>query len=96
MFLHRSVIAEAMFKRVVDKIVASGIDLDVQAASASLGPSFEDHDVRVSRLAREAGLQLPPKSQRCFDEVQDMVDYDLVLVMDKFDQEEVNHVNSAL
>ena len=87
--IYRSVIAEAMFRKVLENMEESGVGLDVQVDSASLGPSLPEHDPRVSRLAREAGLKLAQKSQKCFDEVLDIVNYDLILVMDKFDQEEV-------
>ena len=62
----------------------------MKAESASLGPAFVQHDPRVQRLAHESGLQLSPRTLRCFDEVKDLVDYDLVLVMDKFDFDEVS------
>ena len=88
-FPHRSVIAEAMFNKIIKKMAAGGTPLDICIESASLGPAFAAHDPRVERLARESGLELPPRRGRCFDEVKDMVEYDLVLVMDKFDFEEV-------
>lgn len=88
--------AEAMFKKVLDRLKESGTCLDVQAESASLGPAFVDHDERVARLAREAGLTLQPRHIKCFDEIQDMVHFDLVLTMDKFDLEEVRDPASSL
>ena len=60
-----------------------------QVESASVGPAVAgDHHARVARVAREAGLALPPRRARVFDELVDIVDFDLVLVMDKFDFEE--------
>lgn len=38
---------------------------------------------------QEAGLQLPPRSMHQFDELEDIVSSDLVLVMDDFDLQEV-------
>ena len=84
-----------MFNRVVRKMEASGRPLPVKAESASLGPAFLQPDPRVQRLAHESGLQLSPRTLRCFDEVKDLVDYDLVLVMDKFDFEEVSRLFPA-
>lgn len=43
------------------------------------------------RLAREAGLQLAPKTQCSFDEVRDPVKFDLILAMDRFDFDEVRY-----
>lgn len=87
--VNRSVIAEAMVLKLLEKLRTSGNPLNIHVESASLGPSFAAHDPRVQRLAREAGLKLPPRRRRCFDETRDMVDFDLILVMDKFDFEEV-------
>lgn len=69
---------------------ANGSPLDACVESSSLGPSFVEHDPRVIRLAREAGLQLSPKTQHKFDEVKDPVKFDLILAMDKFDFDEVS------
>ena len=77
-----------MFKRLMNRL-APEAQPEIHVDSASPGPPFIEHDPRVFRLSRKAGLTLEPKSQKCFDEIQDMVNYDLVLVMDKFDQEEV-------
>ena len=68
---------------------ANGSPLDASCESSSLGPSFFEHDPRVVRLAREAGLQLAPKTQCSFDEVRDPVKFDLILTMDRFDFDEV-------
>ena len=85
----RSVVAEAMFNRLLQRMQDSSAPLLASVESASLGPSFEEHDPRVVRLAREAGLQLGRKTQRSFDEIRDPVDYDLIVAMDRFDFEEV-------
>ena len=85
----RSIMAEAMFNKVLQKMESSGTPLDAVVESASLGPSFLEHDPRVIRLAREAGLRLAPKTNRCFKEVKDPVEFDLIVVMDKFDYDEV-------
>ena len=92
MMSHRSILAEAMFKKLIERLRGSGGCLDVQVDSASVGPAFQEHDPRVARLAREAGLDLQPRHLKCFDEVRDMVDYDLLLVMDKFDLDEVHDI----
>ncbi|KAK9798148.1 hypothetical protein WJX73_009718 [Symbiochloris irregularis] len=85
--LCRSVLAEAMFKRL---LASSKVPLDVTAESASIGPAADGpHDARVMAVAQEAGLSLSPRPPRIFDELQDIVNYDLVLVMDKFDLEAV-------
>ena len=64
------------------------LDLSIQAAS--IGPvSPGAHEPCVTVLAQEAGLQLPPRSLHRFDELEDIVGSDLVLVMDGFDQQEV-------
>ncbi len=82
----RSVLAEAIFA----ELLAGAPELDVSIESASVGPAFAGgHDVRVAAAAAEAGLALPPRTPRAFDEVVDIVAFDLVLVMDHFDCEEV-------
>ena len=48
-----------------------------------------DHDARVAAAAEEAGLQLRPRNVRVFDEVVDIVKFDLVIVLDHFDHTEV-------
>ena len=64
--------------------------LDLAIHAASIGPSStEQHEPCVSVLAREAGLRLPPRSMHQFDELEDIVSSDLVLVMDGFDLQEV-------
>ena len=78
-----------MFRKVLQRMQANGSPLNASCESSSLGPSFFEHDPRVVRLAREAGLQLAPKTQRSFDEVRDPVKFDLILAMDKFDFDEV-------
>lgn len=70
----------------------NGTPLSAIVSSASLGPSFPEHDSRVVRLAREAGLQLPPKSSRSFDEDKDPIEFDLIIAMDRFDFEEVSNI----
>lgn len=76
-----------MFKRL---LASTRMQLDVSAESASIGPAADGpHDARVSSVAREAGLPLPARSPRVFNELNDIVHYDLVLVMDKFDLEAV-------
>lgn len=47
------------------------------------------HDARVAAAAAEAGLQLRPRNVRVFDEVVDIVNFDLVVVLDHFDLTEV-------
>lgn len=86
--LCRSVLAEAMFKRLLASCRTS---IDVTAESASIGPAAEGaHDASLAAVAREAGLALPQRQPRIFDEMRDIVHYDLVLVMDKFDLEAVS------
>lgn len=80
-----------MFNKVLQNMQFNGTPLSVVVESASLGPSFPQHDPRVIRLAREAGLKLAPKNTRSFKEVRDTVEYDLILVMDRFDFEEVGY-----
>lgn len=76
-----------MFKRL---LASTRVPLDVTAESASIGPAADGpHDPRVASVAREAGLPLPTRQPRVFDELRDIVQYDLVLVMDKFDKEAV-------
>ena len=48
-----------------------------------------DHDARVAAAAEEAGLRLRPRNIRVFDEVVDIVNFDLVIVLDHFDHTEV-------
>ena len=43
---------------------------------------------------QEAGLDLPPRACKQFDELGDIVANDLVLVMDDFDFQEVWHAES--
>ena len=77
-----------MFNRLLASI---RIPLDVTAESASIGPAADGpHDARVCSVAREAGLTLPARDPRVFDELRDIVNYDLVLVLDKFDLEAVS------
>ena len=45
--------------------------------------------MRVVAAAEEAGVQLRPRSVRVFDEVLDIVNFDLVIVLDHFDHTEV-------
>ena len=45
--------------------------------------------MRVAAAAEEAGLQLRPRNVRVFDEVLDIVKFDLVIVLDHFDHTEV-------
>ena len=45
--------------------------------------------MRVEAAAEEAGLQLRPRNVRVFDEVLDIVNFDLVIVLDHFDHTEV-------
>ena len=45
--------------------------------------------MRVEAAAEAAGLQLRPRSVRVFDEVVDIVNFDLVIVLDHFDHTEV-------
>ena len=72
-------------------IAGSPLEAHVSVDSASVGPAEPGaHDPRVQRLAREAGLPLAPRCARVFDEIVDIVNYDLVLAMDKFDHEEVS------
>ena len=78
-------LAEAIFA----ELLADAPELDVSAESASVGPAFTgEHDKRVGAAAAEAGLTLPPRRPRTFDELTDIVAFDLVLVMDHFDCEE--------
>lgn len=86
----RSVVAEAMFNKLLERMKASSSPLQASVESASLGPSFANHDPRVVRLANEAGLRLPPKTPRSFEDIKDSAGYDLILAMDRFDFEEVS------
>ena len=89
----RSVLAEAMFKRL---LASTRVPMDVVAESASIGPAADGpHDARVASVAREAGLALPPREPRVFDEMRDIVHYDLILVLDKFDLEAVRATSSC-
>lgn len=64
--------------------------MDIVVDSASVGPANVGlHDDRVLLAAEHAGLHLLPRQARVFDEVNDIVNYDLVLVMDSFDAVEV-------
>ena len=47
------------------------------------------------RLPRRAGLQLRPRNVRVFDEVVDIVNFDLVIVADHFDLTEVSALRPA-
>ena len=49
-----------------------------------------DHDEAVLAAAAEAGIALGPRVPRVFDEVVDIVNFDLVLVLDHFDLTEVS------
>ncbi len=53
------------------------------------------HDARVAAAAAEAGLRLRPRNVRVFDEVVDIVNFDLVLVLDHFDLTEVSSFTSC-
>ena len=57
--------------------------------------SAGDHDARVAAAAEEAGLQLRPRNVRVFDEVVDIVNFDLVIVADHFDLTEVSALRPA-
>ena len=46
--------------------------------------------MRVEAAAEEAGLQLRLRNVRVFDEVLDIVNFDLVIVLDHFDHTEVS------
>ncbi len=48
-----------------------------------------EHDPRVVAAARQARVSLKPRLPRVFDEVIDIVNFDLVLVLDHFDLTEV-------
>jgi len=67
--------------------------LDVAVDFASLGlPSLrESRGQELKALAKDMGLELPPSNEvwRTFDDVADPVRYDLILVMDRFDLQEV-------
>lgn len=85
--LCRSVLAEAIMNELLQQCP---IALDVRIDSASLGYcSTGEHDIRVEHAARASGLNLPPRSPLCFDQVDSIVSTDLVLVMDRFDFSEV-------
>lgn len=91
--LCRSILAEAMFGRLLERMAEGGTPLNVSVASAALGPAFLKHDSRVVRLAREAGLQLPQKHCRTLDLDKDPTDFDLIIAMDRFDFEEVGSLH---
>ena len=93
--LYRSVLAEAFFKELVD---ASPLKSLVSVDSASIGPALGHpsvHDPRVMWAAQKAGLALACRNLRPFDEQVDIVNYDLVLTMDRFDHEEVKAAPSG-
>ncbi len=79
-------LAEAIFA----ELLAGAPKLDVSAESASVGPAFAGgHDERVAAAAADSGVALLPRRPRAFDEAIDIVAFDLVLVMDHFDCEDV-------
>ena len=83
----RSVLAEALTQQLAAMHYPQ-LDLAVQAAS--IGPaSAGGHEPCVTILAEESGLSLPPRSLHRFDNLDDIVSSDIVLVMDGFDQQEV-------
>ncbi|DBA97292.1 TPA: Low molecular weight phosphotyrosine protein phosphatase, variant 3 [Trebouxia sp. C0004] len=84
----RSVLAEAVFKEVLNKSLLKPL---IHVDSASIGPSIGPglHDPRVMWAAQKAGLTLSRRNIRPFNETADIVNYDLVLTMDHFDYEEV-------
>ena len=49
----------------------------------------------MAAAAKEAGLQLRPRNVRVFDEVVDIVNFDLVIVADHFDLTEVSALRPA-
>ncbi|BDA51113.1 probable low molecular weight phosphotyrosine protein phosphatase at N-terminal half [Coccomyxa sp. Obi] len=83
----RSVLAQAIFD---DLLKCYGRHLDIRVESASVGPAPPgEHDPRVVATARQARVSLKPRLPRVFDEVVDIVNFDLVLVLDHFDLTEV-------
>ena len=44
----------------------------------------------MEQAAEEMGISLRPREGKVFDEVTDIVDCDMVIVMDRFDHEEVH------
>ncbi|CAL8466218.1 g5754 [Coccomyxa elongata] len=83
----RSVLAQAIFD---DLLKCYGRHLDIRVESASVGPAPPgEHDPRVVAAARQARVSLKPRLPRVFDEVIDIVNFDLVLVLDHFDLTEV-------
>ncbi|EIE21284.1 hypothetical protein COCSUDRAFT_48336 [Coccomyxa subellipsoidea C-169] len=83
----RSVLAQAIFE---DLLKCYGRHLDVRVESASVGPAPPgEHDRRVVAAARQARVSLRPRLPRVFDEVVDIVNFDLVVVLDHFDLTEV-------
>eukprot|EP00803_Ostreobium_quekettii_P003329 evm.model.scf_547EXC.6 EVM.evm.TU.scf_547EXC.6 scf_547EXC:65618-75162(-) len=85
--LCRSVLAEALMSQMLK---GSPLAKVVQVESASIGPAFNGgHDSRVQKIAEEMGIELLPHEGKVFNEVTDIVECDLVIVMDRFDHEEV-------
>eukprot|EP01026_Neomeris_dumetosa_P030240 TRINITY_DN2423_c0_g1_i6.p1 TRINITY_DN2423_c0_g1~~TRINITY_DN2423_c0_g1_i6.p1 ORF type:complete len:488 (-),score=47.26 TRINITY_DN2423_c0_g1_i6:316-1779(-) len=85
----RSILAEAFTKHILSLLKTP---LPVSVQSASIGPPIKDprHFSRLSRIASKLGIKLPlSQKDNMFQEFEHMVEYDLVLVMDRFDYEDV-------
>jgi protein-tyrosine-phosphatase/ribosomal protein L13E len=90
----RAVLGAALLRLMLGKLRAP---LDVSVECASIGPPAGGvHDARLRRVAAEMGVPLAVTGDearrggaRRFDEVADAVSYDLILVMDRFDYQEV-------
>lgn len=91
MSICRSVLAEAVFKELVNM---SPLKSFVSVDSASIGPAVGkgSHDPRVMWAAQKAGLNLSRRNICPFDEQVDIVNHDLVLTMDHFDHDEVRSI----
>lgn len=90
----RSILAEAIFKAA---LMDAGLQDEILVESASIGPIGSPClDSRVALVARRLGIALGAFHPRVFDEVNDVVECDMVLTMDRFDFEEVYKEVSVL
>ncbi|KAL4431051.1 hypothetical protein ABPG75_006307 [Micractinium tetrahymenae] len=90
----RAVLAAALLQAMLRK---HSTPLDAEVTAASIGPPAPGaHDERVAAVAREMDIELPPRRAREFDEMRDTPAYDLILVLDRYDEQEVVREVSVL
>jgi protein-tyrosine-phosphatase len=94
----RAILATALLRAMLSKLRTP---LDIAVDWASLGPLTGDGigDRRVMRIAAEMGLPLPAGNAargRSFRDVDDAVRYDMIVVLDRFDYQEVMREVAAL